>query len=432
MRQATWPISRRAPLLSLAAGAALALTVGHPVPLEAQAIAITNARIHPIAGPVIPRGTVVIEGGRITAVGPNVAVPDGARVIDASGKVVTPGFLNNASTLGLVEIDAEPGTNDMSTSDDAITAAFTVVDAINPLSTLIPVTRVEGITRAVVQPQNGASLIAGTGALIDLGGDRVSAILHRHPTAMYAVLGESGAARAGGSRGAAVLRLREALEDARDYAANRTAYAESRRRDYALSRLDLEALVPVVEGAVPLAVGVHRASDILATLRLAQDFGLRLILMGVAEGWTVAGDIARAGVPVVLDPMQNIPQFERLAITLENAARLDRAGVNVAFATFDAHNSRTLKQLAGNAVAYGMPYEAALRAVTVNGARIWGIDDRYGTLEVGRDADVVVWAGDPFELATTVEYVFIRGREMSKNTRQRELLERYRNTPTRP
>jgi imidazolonepropionase-like amidohydrolase len=408
------------------------LTVGHPVPLEAQAIAITNARIHPIAGPVIPRGTVVIEGGRITAVGPNVAVPDGARVIDASGKVVTPGFLDNASTLGLVEIDAEPGTNDMSTSDDAITAAFTVVDAINPLSTLIPVTRVEGITRAVVQPQNGASLIAGTGALIDLGGDRVSAILHRHPTAMYAVLGESGAARAGGSRGAAALRLREALEDARDYAANRAAYAESRRRDYALSRLDLEALVPVVEGAAPLAVGVHRASDILVTLRLAQDFGLRLILMGVAEGWTVAGDIAGAGVPVVMDPMQNIPQFERLATTLENAARLDRAGVNVAFATFDAHNSRTLKQLAGNAVAYGMPYDAALRAVTVNGARIWGIDDRYGTLEVGRDADVVVWAGDPFELATTVEHVFIRGREMSKNTRQRELLERYRSTPTRP
>jgi imidazolonepropionase-like amidohydrolase len=361
---------------------------------------------------VIPRGTVVIEDGRIAAVGPNVAVPDGARVIDASGKVVTPGFLDNASTLGLVEIGAVSGTNDMSTSDDAITAAFTVVDAINPLSTLIPVTRVEGITRAVVQPQNGSSLIAGTGALIDLGGDRVTAILHRNPTAMYAVLGESGAGRAGGS-----LRLREALEDARDYAANRTAYAESRRRDYALSRLDLEALAPVVAGEVPLAVGVHRASDILATLRLAQDLGLRLILMGVAEGWTVAGDIAGAGVPVVLAPMQNIPRFERLANTLENAARLDRAGVNVAFATFDAHNSRNLKQLA---------------AVTVNGARIWGVDERYGTLEVGRDADVVVWSGDPLELTTTVEYVFIRGREMSKETRQRELLERYRSLPTRP
>jgi imidazolonepropionase-like amidohydrolase len=382
---------------------------------------------------VIPRGTVVIEDGRIAAVGPNVAVPDGARVIDASGKVVTPGFLDNASTLGLVEIGAVSGTNDMSTSDDAITAAFTVVDAINPLSTLIPVTRVEGITRAVVQPQNGSSLIAGTGALIDLGGDRVTAILHRNPTAMYAVLGESGAGRAGGSRGAAVLRLREALEDARDYAANnRTAYAESRRRDYALSRLDLEALVPVVAGEVPLAVGVHRASDILATLRLAQDLGLRLILMGVAEGWTVAGDIAGAGVPVVLAPMQNIPRFERLANTLENAARLDRAGVNVAFATFDAHNSRNLKQLAGNAVSYGMPHDAALRAVTVNGARIWGVDERYGTLEVGRDADVVVWSGDPLELTTTVEYVFIRGREMSKETRQRELLERYRSLPTRP
>ena len=432
MRQATKRISRRAMSVSLAVGAALVWIAGHPLPLAAQAIAITNARIHPIAGPVIPRGTVVIEDGRIAAVGPNVSVPADARVIDASGKVVTPGLLDNASTLGLVEIGAVPGTNDMSTSDDAITAAFTVVDAINPLSTLIPVTRVEGITRAVVQPRNGSSLIAGTGALIDLGGDRVTAILHRNPTAMYAVLGESGAGRAGGSRGAAVLRLREALEDARDYAANRTAYEQSRRRDYALSRLDLEALVPVVEGQVPLAVGVHRASDILATLRLAQEFGLRLILMGVAEGWTVAGDIAAAGVPVVLDPMQNIPRFERLANTLENVARLDRAGVNVAFATFDAHNSRNLKQLAGNAVAFGMPHDAALRAVTVNGARIWGVDDRYGTIEVGRDADVVVWSGDPFELTTTVEHVFIRGREMSKQTRQRELLERYRSVPTRP
>src|SRR6185503_17770984 len=248
----------------------------------------------------------------------------------------------------------------------------------------------------------------------------------KDPVAMVAVLGNQGAELSGGARGAAMLRLREALEDAKDFAQNRKAWETAQHRDYPLSRLDLEALGPVVRGELPLAVSANRASDLLATMRLAGEYKLKLILLGAADGWMVAPQLAAAKVPVVIDPMTNIPDFESLGATLENAGRMQRAGVTVMFASFDAHNSRDLRHAAGEAVAYGMPWEAALRALTVVPAQVWGIADRYGTIEVGKDADLVVWSGDPFELLTSAEHVFIAGREVPPDTRQRELLQRYR------
>jgi imidazolonepropionase-like amidohydrolase len=182
----------------------------------------------------------------------------------------------------------------------------------------------------------------------------------------------------------------------------------------------------VVSGNLPLAVYASRASDILAALRLAEEYRLRLILLGAEEGWLVAAAIRSAGVPVVLDPLQNIPSFEQLGATLENAARLHAAGVEIAIANFTAHNARNVKYAAGNAVANGLPWAAALEAVTVKPARIFGIAASYGTLEPGMDADVVIWSGDPFEVTTPVETVFIEGKEMPKDTRQLELLRRYR------
>lgn len=394
---------------------------------SAQTVAITNARIHTAAGAPIERGTVVFANGRITAVGADVTPPAGARVIDATGKVVTPGLLDSHTTLGLVEVGMSAGPTDESTSFARLTAAYQVVDAINPLSTLVPVTRVEGITRAVVAPAPGTSVIAGQGAVIDLGGERVTDMVARAPNAMYVTLGEAGAGRAGGSREAALLLLREALADAQDFAANRAAWRENRRRDYALGRLDLEALVPVVTGELPLAVSVHRAADILAVLRLRETFPqLRLVLLGATEAWMVAADLVAAGVPVVIDPLANLPGIENPGITLENAARLDAAGVTVAFATFEAHNARNLRQRAGNAIANGMSFDAALRAVTAAPARIWNLADRYGTLEPGREADVIIWSGDPFELDTAAERVFIEGHEIPEDTRQKLLLDRYR------
>jgi imidazolonepropionase-like amidohydrolase len=394
--------------------------------VAAQTIAILNGRIITGTGSVLERGVIIIRDGRISAVGEAPAVPADARMVSAAGRTITAGFLDSSTRLGLTEIGAYPGTVDAVTQHERVGAAFNVVDGLNPFASPIEVTRVEGITRAVVAPGHGRALISGQGALIDLGSQRASDMIRRAPVAMFAALDEGAVQRHGGARGVAVMRLREALQDARDFQANRRAFDAAQRREYALSRLDLEALVPVVQGQLPLALHVNRAADILAALRLREEFGLQLILLGAGEGWRVAADIAAAGVPVILNPFQNIPGFDALGATLENPARLHQAGVRIAFGSFDAHNSRKIKQAAGIAVAYGLPHDAALAALTVEPARIWGIADRYGTIEPGRDADLVIWTGDPLELTTQVERVFVRGREVPHDTRQRLLLERYR------
>lgn len=406
--------------------AAAALLLGVAVPADGQTLAVTNARILTGTGTTIENGTVVVRDGRIAAVGRDVPVPAGATVIDGRGKVVTPGLINSYTTIGIVEIEAVDETNDAASGNDQITAAFDVRYGLNPYSTLIPIERDGGVTTAVVAPGARASIIAGMGALIHLSGETADAMIDRSPVAMFGILNERAAQRTGGARGTAVLRLRELLEDVKVYAANPAAYESRNRRDLSLSRLDLEAMVPVVQGRLPLVLAVDRAPDILNALALAREFKLRLMLSGVAEGWMVADAIRAAGVPVILNPLTDIPGYDNLAATLENAVRLQKAGVTVAFATFDAHNARNLRFLAGNAVANGLPYDAALAAITSVPARIWGADSLTGSLAPGRDADLVVWSGDPFELLTRAEHVFIRGREMPPDNRQRELLARYR------
>jgi len=404
-----------------------------PAPSQRQApasgpvIAITNARILPVSGPALERGTVLIRGGRIEAVGASVTVPADARVIDATGKIVTPGWLDAGVQTGIVEIPSSAeGTDDEATTDSRVSSAFTVVDSFNGNTTVIPVTRVEGITRTLVTPASTGNVFVGQAAVMDLSGDQVPEAVTKAPAAMIALMGENGAAVAGGARATAILRMREMLEDARDYGTNRTAFNSAQRREYARSRMDLEALQPVLKGQEPLAVQADRASDLLAAIRLAKEFNIRLVLMGASEAWMVADQLSAAHVPVVIKPLTDIPGFDSLGATLENAARLSKAGVALALATFDTQNSRTLRQEAGNAIAYGMSREAALEAVTLTPAKLWGVADRVGSLEVGKDADLVVWSGDPFELTTGPEHVFIKGREMPPDTRQTELLKRYR------
>ena len=391
------------------------------------AIAITNTRILTAAGPAIEKGTVVIRAGKIVAVGANVSVPAGARVIDGAGKTVTPGFIESSTNLGIVEIPlSAEGTADQNSTDPGVSAAFDVVDAFNPLSTAIPVTRVDGITRALVVPGGTGHIVQGQAAVFDLGGEHVPSSVTKPRAAMMAVLGEAGAGVAGGSRATAMLRLRELLQDAADFNANRAAWQSAQRRDYVRSRLDLEALRPVVTGTMPFAISANRASDLLAAMRLADEFKLKLVLLGAAEGWMVADEIARRKVPVVIKPLTNVPSFDALGATLENAARLQKAGVTLVLSTFDTQRAGTLRQEVGNAISYGLDAEAALRSVTITPARVWGIADRAGSLEAGKDADVVIWSGDPFELTTAAEHVFIKGREMPKETRQSELLKKYR------
>ncbi|TVP44034.1 MAG: imidazolonepropionase [Gemmatimonadales bacterium] len=401
-----------------------------PAQAQAQAIIITNAEIHTISGEVIQGGTIVVEDGRITAVAPAGTAPPtppNARTIDAGGRIVTPGFLESSTQLGIVAMGAEPGPADATVTNPRVTASFNVLDGFDPNAMAIPVTRIEGITRAIVRPNPGVSLIAGQGILVDLRtGDAVVERVHANPVGMFAVLGQGGSARAGGARGAATQQLREALQDARDHDQNRSAFEAGNRRDYAFSRLDLEAMALVLTGEIPLVVQVHRASDIRAALRMKEEFGIRLILFGALEGWMVADEIRDAGVPVVINPMLNLPGMESLGATLENAARLHEAGVTVALSSFDTDNARNLKQVAGNAVANGLPHDAALRAVTLTPAEIWGIEERFGSIEVGKEADLVIWSGDPFELDTRAEHVIIAGREIPLESRQIDLFNRYR------
>ncbi|HWP94227.1 MAG TPA: amidohydrolase family protein [Gammaproteobacteria bacterium] len=400
---------------------------------RAETVAIVGGKVHTLgrAGTLEP-ATVLIRDGRIEAVGTNLKVPAGATVIDAAGKVVTPGFMDAYGRLGVQEIELEDSTTDFSMKNPRFGAAFSVADAINPRASKILVNRIEGLTRAAVVPasesfgENGlGNVISGQGVVIHLGGTRE--FLVRSPAAIFAVYGEEGAALAGGARGAALLVLREALADARDYGMNRAAFEQRARRDYALSRLDLEALQPLLRGEIPLVVEVHRAADIEAVLKLAREFGIRLVIAGGAEAWLVADRLAAANVPVIIDPAENLPsRFEMLGATLENAARLHAAGVMVAFATEDAANPRNIRQLAGNAVAHGMPYEAALAALTVNPARIYGVAGAYGALEAGKDADVVIWSGDPLEVTTFAEAVFVKGRPLPMRSRQTLLRDRYK------
>lgn len=419
---------RRRPLVA-ALLALAALSFGSAA-VAAPPVAIVGATIHTM-GPEgeIKNGVIVIEDGKIRAVGPSAAVPAGATRIDASGKIITPGLFDSLTRIGLVEVSQVDGTADASIDNDLITAALDVADGLNPDSSLIPVNRIEGLTHALVAPEAGKSLIAGQAAVIQLGGDLV--VLS--PAAMFAVLGEAGAEKAGGSRAGAILLLREALADARDWAEHRGDWEKGARRRYALSRLDLEALGPVARGELPLVVVAHRASDLLAALRLAKEEKLKLILAGANEGWRVASEIAAAGVPVLLNPLDDLPgSFESLGATLENAARLKAAGVRIALASFDPHNARNIRQAAGNAVAYGLSWRDALAAMTIEPAKIWGLANRLGSLEPGKEANLVIWDGDPLEVTSYPERVYLRGLEIPRTSRQLDLRDRYRSLPGEP
>lgn len=405
-----------------------ALAVGLAAPAAAQTVAIEGGRVHTMVGAPIEGGTVLIRDGRIVAVGRDLPIPAGAQRIDARGKMVTPGLFESGTNIGLIEIEGIVETNDFTPGEeeDLIAAAFNVVDGLNPNSMVIPIVRVAGITTAVSRPQGG--VIAGQGVVLDLLGRDVDAMLVRNPAAMFANLGQAARQFTKGARGGTTMLLREVLADAQAYARNRAAYERGESRAYAVGRGDLEALQPVLAGQIPLVVDAHRASDILAALRLAEQYRLRLIVYGGTEAWMVADELARARVPVIVKVLGNLPRsFETLGATYENAARLRRAGVPIALTTGESFKAYTLRQEAGNAVAYGLPYEEALRAVTLYPAQIWGLERDYGSLEVGKVANVVVWDGDPLELLTPVEHVFIRGREVPLVSRETLLTDRYLN-----
>jgi imidazolonepropionase-like amidohydrolase len=395
--------------------------------LLAQTIAITGGTVYTVSGPKIEHATVLIRDGRIAAVGTSVTVPAEATRIDATGKWITPGLIDGAGQMGLVEIGAVPGTREGRIQGDTIAAAFNVAEGINPASQVIPVTRVEGITTTLAAP--GGHLVSGQAVLIDLDGSTIEQMLVKSPVGIVADLSENGKDEGGGSRASVVQRLRSTFRDALEYERRRMDYRRAQIEPLSASEANLEALLPVLHGELPLIAIANRRSDIQSALRLAREFKLRLILAGVQEGWEIGTEIAAAGVPVLVQPLDNIPSYDALGVRYENAALMARAGVKVVLLETDTHNSRNIRQEAGNAVANGLPWDQALRAVTLSPAEVFGVADRYGSLEAGRVANVVVWSGDPFEFATGVEHVYIRGREIPLTSRQRELFERYKKLP---
>ena len=395
--------------------------------LLAQTIAITGGTVYPVSGPKLANATVLIRDGKIVAVGAGVTTPSGATRIDATGKWVTPGLIDGAGQLGLVEIGAVPGTREGFLHGDTIAAAFNVAEGLNPASMLIPVTRIEGVTTALATPLG--NLVAGQAVLIDLAGNTIEEMLVKSPVGIVADLSESGKNEAGGSRAGVADRLRRAFRDALLYERRRADFNRAQMPPLPESPPDLEALLPMLHGQEALIASANRRSDIETALRLAREFKLKLVVAGAQEAWQIAGELARADVPVLVEPLDNIPSYDALGVRYENAGLLAKAGVKIALLETDTHNSRNLRQEAGNAVAYGMNWEQALRAVTLSPAEIFGVADRYGSLEAGKVANVVVWSGDPFEFTTGVEHVLIRGKEIPLKSRQTELLERYRKLP---
>ena len=410
--------------------AAIAITA----PVGAQTIAIVGGKVYPVSGPPIESGTVLIVNGKIVAVGSNVPIPAGAQRIDATGKIVTPGFVNSSTQLGVQEVSQVTDTRDMSArGKDNIAAAFTVWDGLNPNSVMMAPARKEGITSFIVMPTGG--LVAGQAALLDVVPGTTTDMIIRAPVAMIAEVGNPQQAGVN-SRGELIVKLRELLDDTRFFQTHRDAFDRAQTRPFAASRLDLQAMIPVIEGRLPLVIAVDRASDIDAAMRIAREFNVRLMIDGGAEAWMMADKLAAAHIPVLTGAMNNIPAgFAALGQRQENAALLRKAGVAVALignaggGDEEAFNVRNLKQEAGNAVAYGMTWDDALRAVTLAPAEIFGVADRVGSLQPGREGNVVVWSGDPFEFTTKVEHVFVRGHEYSDKTRQDLLMERYKTLP---
>lgn len=394
--------------------------------VAAVTLAIVGGRVHSISSMgVIEKGTVLIEEGRIAAVGANLAIPRSARVIDARGTWITPGIFNAYTKLGLTEVWGAEATRDDGASGSRFPAAFDVSYGINSESTLIPVTRMAGVTRSAVFPTASSSVFAGYGAFIHLG-TGYDLVFKKKALALVE-LGQSGAEMAGGARGAAWIYLLSAFDEVQK-SASQTREA---MHDPVLPRIDRAALVPVLAGEIPLVVHVERVPDILNCLELKRQYPkLRLALLGASAGWKVANQIAREKVPVILDAVFNVPlTFENLGATEQNAARLAQAGVTIAITPLhgpDAtYNARLIPQVAGNAVANGLDWPEALRAITLNPARIFGVSDRLGSLEPGKIADVAMWDGDPLEIGTTPRLVLIAGEEVSLVSRQSELRDRY-------
>ncbi len=401
--------------------------------VHGETLAIVNAQAWPMTDAAgaqgrIDHATIVIRDGRYESVTAGAAPPVGARVIDAVGKIVTPGLMNANTHLGLTEVSSLQETRDYSVADGPLGAAFDVQYGLNPESTLLPNVVADGLTRAVTSPGSaGDPVFIGMGAVLRIvpGGD----ILDRAKAAMYARIGGDVSKRAGGSRSAQWQLLRTAFDEAKAYPSKS---GDADPRDRLQSRLNVAALHAMLAARTPLVMQVSRESDIRQAVSVAVDYDIPLVVLGGAEAWRCADLLAKHRVAVVIDPEADLPwTFDELGSRADSAAILQRAGVVIAFnvsgnTIYLSHNAGVaVREAAGIAVANGLPWQAALKALTVNPARVFGIADHYGSMARGLDADLVIWDGDPLEPTSAPSLVLVRGEPASLVTRQTLLRDRY-------
>jgi len=393
-------------------------------PVHAETVAIIGAQAWTnSADEPIENATIIIEDGRITAIGPGLSPPSSARIIDAAGRPVTPALNAARTQIGLVELGSSDDTDDRNIASGPLGAAFDVALAVDPNLLTVQEARAQGVARAMVFPGSGEGIFAGRGALLRLapGFD----IVERPRAAIFMVSGGGAADAAGGSRGAIWTLLRNALDEVR-----RDDGLGNAPRDDLLNALDLAALRPVLARTIPLAITAQREADIRQAMAVARDYRIRLVIIGGAEAWRVADDLAAAEIPVILDPLDELPaNYDMIGTRRDNASLLHSAGVRTAFSVsgqgiYLSYNvGPALREGAGIAVANGLPYAAALRAITQTPGQIWGSGG--GVLATGENADLVLWDGDPLEPASAPLHVFIAGQEISRETRQTLLRDRY-------
>lgn len=427
--------------------AALALALATaPLGADGKVYAIRGGTVHTLAGEPIENGVVLIEDGRITGVGKALSIPDGAEIVDAAGLDVYPGMFDAFSNLGLTEIRSVRATSDLGERGD-FNPHLKASTAVHPAGEHIPVTRANGITHALVVPASarsagrggGATLLPGQASLINLDGwtwEEMEVDGRNAMTILWPTI------RAGGGRGRRggepppfkeakekyeekVAELRTWFEAARHYKRAREAGAE------AAPDSKLEALLPLLDGSQPALIVANRARTIRNAVAFAEEQKLRMILAGGQEAWKVAELLKQKNIPVILGPTEALPadRDDPYDKPFTAPEELRKAGVLFAFGSFSSDSSRTLPYQAGVAVAFGLPYEEALKAVTLYPARILGVEDKFGTIEEGKQANLILTDGDPLEITTRIRGLFIAGRPVSTGNKHLGLYEKYRSRP---
>ena len=411
---------------------------------QEKPIALKGGKLLTVTHGVIENGVVVMQGGKITAVGSasSVSVPGDAQVVDVTGMTVYPGLIDSETNLGLTEISAEAMTNDLVEMSDEIMPHMHTAEAFHAESTLIPVARMNGITNAIVAPASSDTL-PGQDSFIQLAGASATEMLLIRDNAMPLNFTGDERRNKGGfekrkfpsTRMGLASQLRQSFLDAQDYKSKWTDY-ERKKSDAARDKkpeplapkrdLKLEALLPYLEGKKTIVLAAESPSDLETAVNLANEFKLKFVLNHISHSQPVLDYVASLKAPVIVGPIYEAPKDdERYDAVYSLPAQLYKRGVKIVFASYSSHSVRNLPDQAGYATAFGLPYEEALKAITINPAEIWGVADRLGSLETGKMANVVVSNGDPLDVKTDVKRVFIQGREVPMTSRQVWLRDQY-------